>query len=83
MQNDPALNQVVETEYHSHTYKQVRKLQGEKIETPEFIKKNNIPLDYYFIFQIRLQSFNSFRFSVGKHTEFKKKAVNFRAKLKS
>ena len=61
------------------------KLQGDKIETPEFIKKNSIPLDYSFYIsnQIMKPVQQVFALVLENMPEFKKKAVNFRAKLRN
>ena len=61
------------------------KLQGDKIETPEFIKKNNIPLDYSFYIsnQIMKPVQQVFALVLEDMPEFRKKAVNFRAKLRN
>ena len=61
------------------------KLQGEKIETPEFIKKNNIPLDYSFYIsnQIMKPIQQVFALVLEDMPEFRKKAMNFRAKLRN
>ena len=60
------------------------KLQGEKIETPEFIRKNNVPLDYSFYIsnQIMKPVQQVFALVLENIPEFQK-AVNFRAKLRN
>ena len=60
-------------------------LQGDKIETPEFIKKNNVPLDYSFYIsnQIMKPVQQVFALVLEDMPDFRKKAVNFRAKLRN
>tara|TARA_A100001015_G_C15021512_1_gene728241 strand:+ start:776 stop:2251 length:1476 start_codon:yes stop_codon:yes gene_type:complete len=61
------------------------RLQGEKIETPEFITRNKIPIDYSFYIsnQIMKPVQQVFALVLEEIPEFKKKVMNFQAKIRN
>ena len=61
------------------------RLQGEKIETPEFITRNKIPIDYSFYIsnQIMKPVQQVFALVLEEIPEFKKKVMNFKAKIRN